>query len=336
MRNMKNRLTRTVPPAVRRAISASAGLAGLADLADLLEAPRFEVLPTPGTADLVAAHVPGGRTLTVTASPGRGLEPTLALTSELAGLGYDVVPHLAARMVIDAEHLSDIVARLQQAGVSRVFIPSGDAAQVGIYADAIGLLEELTRLGAPFHHVGITAYPESHPTIPDDLTVQAMWVKRRHATEMVSNLTFDPRVVDAWLGRIRARGITLPLWLGVPGPVDTAKLLSIAARIGVGESTRFLLKHRRTALRLAAPGGFSTEVFLRRLAPTLARDESGIAGLHVFTFNQVAETEAWRRRLAEQLREEGARPRRPVGTLDRPLEPQAPCHHERHSPGASP
>lgn len=319
MRNGRNRLGRTVSPVVRRAIAASGTTsAGLESLASLLEAPRFEVLPTPGTADLVAAHLPRGRTLTVTASPGRGLEPTLGLAGELAGLGYDVVPHLAARMVVDTEHLSDIVARLQEAGISRVFVPSGDAAQVGTYADALGLLEDLTRLGAPFPHVGITAYPESHPTISDDLTVQAMWVKRRHATEMVSNLTFDPRVVDAWLSKIRARGITLPLWLGVPGPVDTAKLFSIATRIGVGESTRFLLKHRRTALRLAAPGAFSTEALLRRLAPTLARDQSGVAGLHVFTFNQVAETEAWRRGLAERLQEQGARSRRPVGTLDHP------------------
>ena len=41
-------------------------------------------------------------------------------------------------------------------------------------------------------HVGITGYPESHPTIHDDLTVQSMWDKRRYATHVVSNLTFDP------------------------------------------------------------------------------------------------------------------------------------------------
>lgn len=307
MRNTISSLSRAVAPGARRAVSLP--VAASAGLADLLEQARFEVLPTPGTAELVAAHVPGGRMLTVTASPTRGLEPTLALACELSGLGYDVVPHLAARMVVDAEHLADIVARLQQAGVSRVFVPSGDATQVGTYPDAIGLLEDLTRLGAPFRHVGVTAYPESHATIPDDLTVQAMWDKRRHATDMVSNLSFDPQVVDAWLRRIRGRGITLPLWLGVPGPVDTAKLLSIATRIGVGDSTRFLLKHRRTAMRLATPGGFSTEGFLRRLAPTLSRDESGVAGLHVFTFNQVAETEAWRSRLVDRLREGGARSR---------------------------
>lgn len=278
-----------------------------AGLARLLEDARLEVLPAPGTAERVVEHVAPGRMLTVTASPSRGLEPTLALACELARLGYEVVPHLAARMVVDTGQLAEIVARLGGAGVTRVFVPSGDAPQAGEFPDAISLLTALEGLGAPFRHVGVTAYPESHGTIPDDVTVQAMWDKRRHATEMVSNMTFDPQVVATWLARTRARGVTLPLWLGVPGPLDTAKLLTIATRIGVGDSTRFLLKHRRTALRLAAPGGFSPERFLRRLAPTLQRSESGVAGLHLFTFNQVAETEAWRRRVLAALQEGGAR-----------------------------
>lgn len=284
---------------------------GTEALAGLLEQPRFEVLPTAGTADRVGAHLPPGRMVTVTASPSRGLDPTIDLSVELAGLGYDAVPHLAARMVTDAAHLAEIVGRLREAGISRVFVPSGDAEQAGEYADAVALLHALAELGSPFPHVGITGYPESHPVIPDDLTVQAMWDKRRHATELVSNLTFDPRVVEQWLPRVRGRGITLPLWLGVPGPMETTRLLGVAARIGVGESTRYLLKHRRTMTRLLRPGGFTTDDFLRRLAPTLARPDSVVAGLHVFTFNQIAEAEAWRERLLRQLREGGVGARRP-------------------------
>ena len=305
MRNMKVRTPRGTPRAARR--SAAPRRPATAALVDLLERPRFEVLPTAGTAELVAAHVPGGRMLTVTASPNRGLEPTLALSVELAARGYDAVPHLAARMVTDAAHLADIVARLQEAGITRVFVPSGDAQQAGAYPDAVALLTGLAELGSPFPHVGITGYPESHPTISDDLTVQAMWDKRRHATEMVSNLTFDPRVVETWLARVRQRGVSLPLWLGVPGRVDPTRLLGVATRIGVGDSARFLVKHRRTLARLAAPRGFDAESFLRRLAPTLARDESVVAGLHVFTFNQIAETEAWRVQLIARLHEGGAR-----------------------------
>jgi len=187
-------------------------------------------------------------------------------------------------------------------GIDSVFVPGGDADPPGSYPDALSLLEDLAALGRPFGHVGITGYPESHPTISDDLTIQSMWDKRRFATHVVSNLTFDPAVLSAWVGRMRKRGITMPLLLGIPGPVDRTKLLSMATKIGVGESTRFLAKHKGTFARLAAPGGFTGESFLEKCAPALAPPEALVEGLHVFTFNQIAETENWRTDLVRRLR----------------------------------
>jgi methylenetetrahydrofolate reductase (NADPH) len=267
----------------------------------LLQHTRYEVLPTATIEDKLLEHVPVGRTITVTASPSKGLEPTLDLTERLTGHGYVAIPHLAARMVRDKEELAEICERLTGQGISRVFVPGGDADPPGAYPDALSMLEELAALGNPFAHVGITGYPESHPTIADDLTIQSMWDKRRYATHVVSNLTFDPGVLTNWVRRMRKRGITMPLLLGIPGPVDRAKLLSMAGKIGVGESTRFLAKHKGTFARLAAPGGFTGEKFLRKCAAELGAPEFGLEGLHVFTFNQVAETEKWRTELVEQL-----------------------------------
>jgi methylenetetrahydrofolate reductase (NADPH) len=268
----------------------------------LLEHARYEVLPTGSTEDRVLAHVPRDVGVTVTASPSKGLEATLDLAERLTGHGYVVVPHLAARMVHGRAQLEEIIARLTGKGITRIFVPGGDADPAGDYPDALSLLEDLARLGRPFAHVGITGYPESHPTIHDDLTVQSMWDKRRYATHVVSNLSFDPAVIRSWVHRLRSRGVTMPLLLGIPGPVDRTKLLSMATKIGVGESTRFLAKHKGTFARLAAPGGFTGERFLEKCAPTLGEPEALVEGLHVFTFNQIAETEAWRTDLLDRLR----------------------------------
>ena len=275
-------------------------------VAGLVRGARFEVLPTGSVEDKVVAHVPVGRTLTVTASPAKGIEATLATTERLAAGGYDAVPHLAARMIRGRGELAEIVDRLRGAGVRTVFVPGGDQdPPAGDYHSAMDLLEDLSALatgGTPaFEQVGVTGYPESHPTISDDLTVQSMWDKRRHATHVVSNLTFDPRLVERWLERMRVRGITMPLLLGIPGPVERAKLLAMATRIGVGDSTRFLAKHKGTVARLAAPGGFTGERFLEKVAPALAPPQSLVSGLHVYTFNQVAETEAWRTDYLDRL-----------------------------------
>jgi methylenetetrahydrofolate reductase (NADPH) len=267
----------------------------------LLAHARYEILPTATTEAKVLEHVPVERVITVTASPSKGLEATLDLAERLCGHGYTVVPHLAARMIRGRSELAEICDRLTGKGITRVFVPGGDADPAGDYPDAFSLLADLSSLGNPFEHVGITGYPETHPTISDDLTVQSMWDKRHHATHIVSNLTFDPRVIRSWVSRLRARGVTMPLLLGMPGPVERAKLLNMATKIGVGESTRFLSKHRGTFVRLAAPGGFTGERFLEQCAPALAPPEARVEGLHVFTFNQIAETEAWRSDLVERL-----------------------------------
>jgi methylenetetrahydrofolate reductase (NADH) len=65
-------------------------------LACLLTIVRCEIIPTPTIADRVREVVPTDVTVTVTASPAKGLEPTLGLAEQLTGAGYRVVPHIAA------------------------------------------------------------------------------------------------------------------------------------------------------------------------------------------------------------------------------------------------
>ncbi len=54
--------------------------------------------------------------------------------------------------------------------------------------------------------------------------------------------------------------------------------------------------------RLAAPGGFTGEKLPEECASVAAKPESLIEGLHIFTFNQIAETEAWRQELLAKVR----------------------------------
>jgi methylenetetrahydrofolate reductase (NADPH) len=75
----------------------------------------------------------------------------------------------------------------------------------------------------------------------------------------------------------------------------------MATRIGVGESTGFLTRHASWFLRFATPGGYSPERPLARSAEALTTPSAGVAGLHPFTFNQIAEAERWRRSLLDRL-----------------------------------
>jgi methylenetetrahydrofolate reductase (NADPH) len=276
--------------------------AGLRQVAPLLHHVRYEVLPTASAHDAVLEAVPQDVVVTITASPTKGLEPTLELAERLAAAGYHVVPHLSARLVRDAAHLGEIVARLTAISVDDVFVPAGDAdAPAGEFNSALDVLERLAELGSPFPRVGITGYPETHPKIEDDITVQSMWDKRRHATYIVSNLCFDPSVLRQWIVRIRRRGVTLPLLVGLAGPVDRTKLIQMATKIGVADSARFVAGHSSAFVRLSTPGAYQPERLLDRVGSTLADPSSVVTGLHVFTFNQVRQAEEWRQRLLAEL-----------------------------------
>ena len=274
----------------------------LARVTPLLQRPRYEVFPAAATEEAVLEWVPSGLPVTVTASPAKGLGPTLDLTEKLAARGYGVIPHLSARLVRDNAHLAEIVARLTACGVDDVFVPAGDAdPPAGQFHSALALLDRLAEMGSPFSRVGVTGYPESHPKIGDDITIQAMWDKRHHATYLVSNLCFDPGTLRKWITRVRARGVTLPLFVGIAGPVDRARLLRMAAKAGAAESARFLSGHTEWFLRLGTPGAYHPARLLERTAATLADSASAVEGLHVFTFNQVRQTEQWRRSLLQRL-----------------------------------
>ncbi|SMX86314.1 methylenetetrahydrofolate reductase [Brevibacterium antiquum] len=268
-----------------------------ANLSTLLKSARYEILPTAGVVDRVHEYVVPGRVITVTASTGLTLEATLSTAEQLQALGFQAVPHIAARMVQSRTELEEIVARIAQAGIDRIFVPAGDATPpAGGYAGALDLIVDLASMAAPIQHLGVSAYPETHPLISDDVTVQAMWDKRDYATHLVSNLCFDPGVIATWLARVRARGIELPLVLGIAGKVELTKLARVAGKIGVGESTRFLRKNTATFSRMAKPGGYNPKKLLDKLAPTLDNPAMGVVGLHIYTFNQIKDTEIWRRK----------------------------------------
>ena len=273
---------------------------GQSGLSGFLRAPRYEVLPTDDAEGLVLAHVPPEVRITVTASPRRGMEATIDLAGRLARQGYSVVPHLSARMIRDRSHLAEILAAVRAMGSKDVFVVAGDAREpAGEFPDSVSLLAAMGDSG--LHDIGVTGYPESHSFIDDDMTIQAMWDKRRAATYIVSNLCFDPRVVKRWVARVRRRKVELPIHIGMAGVADPARLMRVSTRIGVVDSARFLRGHSNWFLRLLQPGGYDPGRFLKALMPDLAAPDRKVAGIHVFTFNEIEPTERWRQEMLARL-----------------------------------
>ena len=248
-----------------------------------------------GAEQSIVENVPRSIPLTVTVTEAKGLDPTLELAERLSRQGFDAAPHLAARLIRDRAHLADIVARLRAAGVESVFVIAGDATEpTGPYSDSLSLLEALTAAGHHFRQVGIGGYPEGHGHISAELIERALERKAPYATQIVTQLCFHAATTATWARQVKARGVEVPIRVGLPGAVTRQKLVRISAGLGLGQSARFLTKQHSLFWRFFLPGGYQPDRLIRRLTPLLEHTDQCLQGFHMFTFNEVEKTEAWR------------------------------------------
>lgn len=260
-----------------------------------LAAPRFEVMPFESFDDQVA-HLPDGSTITITASPQLGIERTVEKTEVAAAEGYEVIPHIAARYIRDRKHLEDIAIRLVDAGVNDIFVPGGDPDEPkGEFKSAYELLLALDETSYSFDEVGITGYPEGHPFLSDETLAKSMEKKEPYATYITTQLCFDPQTVINWTREIRSRGVNLPVFVGIPGVMKYQRLLSISQQVGVGQSIQFLQKTSGVLGFLRQLIGSRGKYVPDDLVDGLEHaDDPGLGGVHIYTFNQIPDTESWR------------------------------------------
>jgi len=268
-------------------------------VASLLREPRFELMPFDSFEGQME-QLPDGAEIAVTASPQLGLDATVEWSEKAAARGYEPIPHVAARYVEDRDHLDAIATRLTEAGVTDIFVPGGDREDpVGEFESAYELLVALDELGHEFEDVGITGYPEGHDFLDDRTLEEAMAKKAPYATYITTQLCYDPDAVTDWIERIRDRGIDLPVEVGIPGVMKYQRLLNISQKVGVGDSIRFLRKTSGIVgfvrQLVGSRGKYEPDALVDGLAPYADDPEYAIRGLHIYTFNQVADTEAWRR-----------------------------------------
>lgn len=282
----------------RRRLAGEAPEHRLARLA-VIEASGFEVIPL-RSLDAAIESLPPGSRVSVTASPAKGMVATQEITEQLIAGGHAAVPHISARLVRDRTHTRALAAWLRTTGIDEMFLVGGDVTEPGRYHDALSFLGDLLETDHGLRRVGVTAYPDGHPLIDPATLHEALNGKQDVLAEAglegycSTQMCFDPARIVSWLKRERRGGMTLPVHLGVAGVVERAKLLSIGVRLGIGQSLRYLRKNRRAVTRLMVAPHYDPNDLLVQLSAHMVTLD--IRALHIFTFNQVAATVAWRDR----------------------------------------
>jgi methylenetetrahydrofolate reductase (NADPH) len=255
---------------------------------------QFEILPLDRSVEL-AAQLPQPERLTVTCSPRHGPDESVAVARRLRALGHTVTVHVAARMIVDRDHLDSLLAETAQAGVEDVFLIGGDATPPqGPWSSAVDLLPVIDEHPQRPAEIGIAGYPEGHPLIDSETLADTLEQKSGRAGYITTQLCFDAQALVAWIRDTRQRGVDLPVLVGLPGVVNRRRLLAMSLRIGVGPSLAFLRKQR--GLRnLMGRSTVTPDRLHDDLAPCVDDRELKIEGFHYYTFNQLMDTWNWER-----------------------------------------
>lgn len=257
----------------------------------------FEVVPIKSIDGAIDA-LPTGAQVSVTCSPTKGIAETQRLAAALCERGFTPIPHIAARMVRDRAHVDELAGWCRDLGLRTIFVVGGDAEEPGAYPGAVEFLGDFLAADHGLESIGVTAYPDGHSFLSDETLRWALHEKQRMFAEAeidaycTTQMCFDPDTIGKWLRTERELGFTMPVHLGISGVVDKSKLLTMGARLGIGDSIKYLRKNVGAVIKMMTTVSYDPDDLLLPLSGDLL--DLHVTGLHVFTFNQVEATNDWR------------------------------------------
>jgi methylenetetrahydrofolate reductase (NADPH) len=226
----------------------------------------------------------------------------VATAARLRAEGLEPMPHFPARIIADRATLADWIARYRaEAGVRQALLLAGGVAQpVGDFHSSMQLIE--TGLFAGFERLHVAGHPEGNRDIDPDGSdrnvMEALRWKQAFAERtdaqvaLATQFCFEAGPVIAWVERLAAEGISIPVHIGVAGPAKLQTMLKFAIACGVGPSLRVLQKRAKDVTKLLLP--FEPDGFLSDLARHKAQNPAfGIEAVHFFPLGGIGATTDW-------------------------------------------
>ena len=273
------------------------------EMEEFLEGYSIETMPrTAAKVEDFRLLLPARTRVYIAHIEGTPIEEMVATAARLRREGFEPMPHIPARIIRDRAMLADWIERYRgEADLRQALLIAGGVARPhGDFHSSMQMME--TGLFDGFERLHVAGHPEGNRDIDpgggDRGVMEALRWKldfARHSdAEMaiVTQFAFEAAPVIAWVDRLRAEGITLPVHIGAAGPAKLQTLIRFAIACGVGPSLKVLQKRAKDVTKMLLP--FEPTEFLGDLARhKAANPDFGVEAVHFFPLGGIKANAEW-------------------------------------------
>jgi len=220
--------------------------------------------------------LPSLKDVYITMLPGGDYKDTAKQAVNLVKSGYNPIPHFPARSIETETQLKDYIAICKDGGVKQALIIGGSREPIGKFDSSIQLLET-----GYFEKmkIGIAGHPEGSPDISDSKLEKAMEDKKPYADYIVTQWLMDPQLIIDFISKQ-----SVPVHVGITGPLKITSLIKFANIVGAKNSINFLKSNFSKALDLMKPKDPNELIGKLKMHTDF---------FHIYTFGGLKETNKW-------------------------------------------
>jgi len=222
------------------------------------------------------SNLPKVKDVYITLLPGEDFRQVANKAKELTNLGFNPVPHFSARSIKNLNDLKDYVKRCKDGGVKQALVIGGSAQPVGDFHCSSQLLETGLFEGL---RIGIAGHPDGSPDISDSDLEKAMKDKKPYADYIVTQWLMEPKPVIKFVSKQ-----TIPVHVGITGPMKISSLLKFANTVGAKNSINFIKSNLGKTFDLLRP---------KDPKNLIEKIKSVTSNFHIYTFGSLKETNKW-------------------------------------------
>ena len=212
----------------------------------------------------------------ITFLPGNDFKEVAEKAKELVKSGFNAVPHFPARSIKNLGELKDYVNRCKDEGVKQALVIGGSSQPIGDFHCSLQLLE--TGLFDNLK-IGIAGHPDGSPDISDKDLEKAMNEKKPFADYIVTQWLLDADCIAKFVSEQ-----SLPVHVGITGPLKISSLLKFANIVGAKNSLNFIKSNMTKAVDLIKP---------RDPNDIIEKLKRSTENFHIYTFGGLKETNKW-------------------------------------------